>query len=442
MGEKEKTALKTIIQQTILPFQLKETKDCLTSRSGLSVYFEAAIRFGLPERIRDIFPHPGSNRGHNAHDIIMSLVLMLLSGGQHMNDIREIAQDTALLKLCGIKKVPSPDAVARFLAKPGNLRLVNFLVAYLNKQILARIGARMLTVDIDATLIASDKRDAAMTYEGFTGYCPMLTFEASSGLCLLGEFRDGNASPAADILDHLKYANRLIKKNGKILEKFRSDSAAYNHKIFDYCVKEGILFYVVADHDSAVMAAIKDIPESEWKPHQGKDGIKTNNKEYATTVHALNASSNAFTLVVQRWLNPQMDLFEQNKYCYHVITTNDYNSAGLEIIHCYNGRSNAENFIKEVKNGVAMDNIPTGELYSNKVYFAVGLLAYNLSIGFRNFLPEEFKHAILATLRFYLISIPGKVVLHGRQLILKLKKRFLEFIAYIRQRIFLKSSTT
>jgi hypothetical protein len=442
MGEKEKTALKTSIQQTILPFQLKETKDCMTSRSGLSVYFEAAIRFGLTERIRNIFPRPGSNRGHNAHDIIMSLILTLLAGGQHMNDIREIAQDTALLKLCGIRKVPSPDAIARFLVKPGNLRLVNFLVAYLNKKILDRIPTNTLTVDIDATLIASEKRDAAMTYEGFTGYCPMLTFESSSGLCLLGEFRDGNASPASDILEHLKYANRLIKKSGKLLEKFRSDSAAYNHKIFDYCVKEGILFYVVADHDSAVMAAIKDIPETDWKPHYDKDGSRTTDKEYATTVHVLNASSNAFTLVVQRWLNPQMDLFEQDKYCYHIITTNDYNSEGLEIIHCYNGRSNAENFIKEIKNGVALDTIPTGELYSNKVYFAIGLLAYNLSIGFKDFLPEEFKRSTLATLRFYLVSIPGKVVLHGRHLILKLKKRFLEFLEYIRRRILLATLPT
>jgi hypothetical protein len=76
------------------------------------------------------------------------------------------------------------------------------------------------------------------------------------------------------------------------------------------------------------------------------------------------------------------------------------------------------------------------------VYFAIGLLAYNLSIGFKDFLPEEFKRSTLATLRFYLISIPGKVVLHGRQLILKLKKRFLEFLEYIRRQIFLSNPTT
>jgi transposase len=420
------------IQQTILPFQLKETNDCMTSRSGLLVFFEAAIRFGLTDKIKEIFPRPGSNRGYNAHDIIMSLILMMLSGGQHMNDIREIAQDTALLKLCGIKNVPSPDTVARFIARPDNLRRINFLIEYLNRQVLGRITENMLTVDIDATLIESEKRAAAITYEGFPGYCPMLSFEASRGLCLIGEFRDGNISPSTGILDHLKYIKRLLKKAGKQMRAFRSDSAAYNHNIFDFCFNEGILFYVVADHDSSIMAAIKTIPENQWKPYFDKDGVKTDD-EYAVTVHALNASTNAFTLAVKRWLNPQMNLFEAEKYCYFIVATSDFDSEGMEILHFYNLRGNAENFIKETKNGVGLENVPTGELYSNKVYFAIGLLAYNLSIGFKDFLPEEFKHSTLATLRFYLIFIPGKAVMHGRQLILKLKKRFLVFIELIRR---------
>jgi hypothetical protein len=422
------------IQQTLLPFQLKETNDCLTSRSGLAVFFEAAIKFGLTGKIREIFPRPGSNRGHNAHDIIMSLILMMLSGGQHMNDIRGIAQDTALLNLCGIKNVPSPDTIARFIARPGNLRRINFLIEYLNRQILGRLAENMLTVDIDATLIESEKRDAAITYEGFKGYCPMLSFEASKGLCLVGEFRPGNASPASGILEHLKYIKRLLKKPNKRIRAFRSDSAAYNHDIFDFCFNEGILFYVVADHDSSIMAAIKTIPENEWKTYYDSDGIKTDD-EYAATVHALNASTNAFTLVVKRWLNPQMNLFETEKYCYHIIATNDFDLEGMEVIHFYNLRGNAENFIKETKNGVGLENVPTGDLYSNKVYFAIGLLAYNLSIGLKDFLPEEFKRSTLATLRFYLVFIPGKAVMHGRQLILKLQKRFLEFIADIRQRL-------
>ena len=422
------------IQQTLLPFQLKETKDCITSRSGLFVYFEAAIRFGLTERIRDIFPRPGSNRGHNAHDVIMSLILMMLAGGQHMNDIREIAQDKGLLKLCGIKKVPSPDAVARFLGKKNNLRLLNFLVEYLNRQILQHMSLNELTVDIDATLIESAKREAARTYEGFKGYCPLLSFEASSGLCLAGKFRDGNSSPASGITEQIRYIDRFLRKLNKQLKRVRSDSAAYKHDFFDYCFDNGIIFTVTADHDSAVISAVKSIQENEWKPLYDRDGIKTD-REYAVTVHAFNASTNAFSLVVQRWRNPQMNLFDSKEYCYHIIATNDFDSDGRDIVLFHNGRGNAENYIKEIKNGLGLENIPTGQLHSNSVYFMIGLLASNLAVGLKSFLPEDFRKSTIATLRFYLISIPGKTVFHGRQLILKLQKRFLEFIQQIRRKL-------
>ncbi len=422
------------IQQTILPFQLKKTNDCITSRSGLAIYLEAAIGFGLTKKIKEIFPRSGSNRGHNAHDIIMSLILMMLAGGQHMNDIREIAQDKGLLKVCGIKKVPSPDAIARFLSKKNNLRLFNFIIEYLNNQILKQMSLNELTVDIDATLIESNKQNAAITYKGFKGYCPLLSFEASSGLCLAGKFRDGNESPSSGVTEQIKYINRYLKKFKKQLKYVRSDSAAYNHKFFDFCFENGIIFTVTADHDSAVISAIKSILESEWKPLFDEDGVKTD-REYATTVHAFNANTNAFTLVVQRWKNPQMNLFEPDKYCYHVIATNDFNSDGRDIILFHNKRGNAENYIKELKCGFGLENIPTGQLYSNAVYFAIGLLALNLAVGVKEFLPQDFKKSTIATLRFYLILIPGKVILHGRQIILKMQKRFLEFISSIRRNI-------
>ena len=407
----------------------------MTARSGLSVFFEAAVKFGLTEKIKEIFPRPGSNRGHKAHDVVMSIILMMLGGGQHMNDIREIAQDKGLLRLCGMKKVPSPDAVARFLGKKNNLRLVNILVKHLNKQVLQQVSLSEITVDIDATLIESTKRNAIMTYEGFRGYCPLLSFEASSGLCLAGQFREGNASPSAGILDQIRDIDLFLKKLKKRLKYVRSDSAAYNHKLFDFCFDNGMIFTVTADHDSAVVSTVKSIPANEWKPFFDKDDIKTD-REYAVAVHAMNASENAFSLVVQRWLNPQMNLFEPEKYCYHIIATNDFDSDSRDIILFHNKRGNAENYIKELKNGLGMASIPTGEFYSNAVYFTIGLLASNLSVGFKTFLPVDFKNSTIATLRFYLISIPGKVVAHGRHIILKLQKRFLDFFEHIRWRIF------
>lgn len=433
--------MKTSIQQTILPFQLKETNDCMTSRSGLAVYFEAAIRYGIPKKIREIFPKSGSNRGISAHDIIMSLILMLLSGGRHLNDVREIAADKGLLKLCGIKKVPSPDAIARFLDKKSHLRRMNFLIDFLNNQILAETKLNNITVDIDATLLESKKRDAVMTYKGFKGFSVLTAFESSLGLCLACDFRGGSVHAGEGFLEQTKRINKMMKKLEKQLKKVRSDSAAYDHENLDYCSDEGIFFSITADKDSSIMDAITSIPDREWKPLYDKYDCLTD-RQHASIVHSMNETKNAFTVVVQRWKNKQLDLFEQDEYCYYAISVNDFDSDERTLILDHNQRGNVENFIKEQKYGLNMDYIPTADMYSNSVYFAIGALAYNLTIAFKNYLPEDFKKAGIATMRYYLISTPGKIVEHGRQFVLKVQKHFFKFIDNIRRRLALQILTS
>ncbi len=332
------------------------------------------------------------------------------------------------------KKVPSPDAIARFLKKPNNLRLLNFLIEFLNKQILSLCPSNNLTIDIDATLIESNKESCFYTYEKFKGYCPLLSFEAEKGLCLLGEFRDGNKSPSDGIIKHIKYIHKLLKKVNKIFFKFRSDSAAYCHEIFDFCTDNGILFSVTADHYLAVISTIKSIPDCQWLPYYDAFGVKTD-REFAVTVHTMNNSKYAFSLIVQRWKNPQPSLFDSDDFCYHIIASNDFNSQPIHIIHDHNKRVNSENFIKEIKIGLGLESIPTNDTYSNSVYFAIGLLAYNLSLTFKLFLPYAFQKSTIASLRFFLISIPGKVVYHGRQLFLKIKKYFLNLFHSLRLKL-------
>ncbi len=114
------------------------------------------------------------------------------------------------------------------------------------------------------------------------------------------------------------------------------------------------------------------------------------------------------------------------------IATNDFNSQPIHIIHDHNKRANSENFIKEIKIGLVLENILTNDTYSNSVYFAIGLLAYNLSLVFKLFLPYTFQKSTIVSLCFFLISIPGKVVYYVRQLFPKIKKYFLNLFLSLR----------
>ena len=60
------------------------------------------------------------------------------------------------------------------------------------------------TIDIDATQIVAEKREARYTYKGEKGYMPLVGHIAETGLVMGYEFREGNAAPAVGNLEILQ----------------------------------------------------------------------------------------------------------------------------------------------------------------------------------------------------------------------------------------------
>ena len=64
------------------------------------------------------------------------------------------------------------------------------------------------TLDIDATQIVAQKREAHYTYKGEKGYMPMVGHITELGLVIGYEFREGNAAPAAGNLEFVQACER------------------------------------------------------------------------------------------------------------------------------------------------------------------------------------------------------------------------------------------
>ena len=67
----------------------------------------------------------------------------------------------------------------------------------MNQDVVRELGRRcpeqkIATLDVDATLIESWKREAKLTYEGYTGNQPLPALWAEINLVVADEFRDGN----------------------------------------------------------------------------------------------------------------------------------------------------------------------------------------------------------------------------------------------------------
>ena len=427
--------METNIQQTFLDFQLQKTSDVLTSKSGLSIFYEAALSLGTVRSIENNLPQPKSNRGLKPTEYVLPLALMFCGGGRTMEDIREIEMDEGLRKICGLKKIPGSDAIGKWIRRLEHLSELKKTNEGQAVEIIRRSKMDNFTLDTDTTLIETEKECAEMNYKGFTAFSALLSFLADLDLCICNDYRNGAVHAGAGVKEQIEYTHNLLASLGKKLKYFRSDSAAYDSDVFNLCSDKGIIFTITADQDASVKRVIGRIKKTEWRKLYDESGQDTG-REYATAIHCMGKTKEPFTLIVQRWQDPQQKLFEKNPYHHYVIATNDYEREPGKIIFFHNRRGNAENYNKEIKSGFGMDYAPSQELAANAVYFEIGVLAYNLTIGVKKlFLAESWAKKTIATLRWQLIFIAGKVVEHGRRLILKVSDNYYELLECIRKKI-------
>jgi hypothetical protein len=413
-----------MIRQSVLDFKIERTKEHLTAHGGLALLAEFNHGMGLRQLADQHLPAPGSHRGYAPSAFVESLILMLQAGGQTLEDLRELEQEAALMRLVGRDLLPDPDTVGDWLRRMGDpqtdqagLHGLGQVRDLLNLRLLRHDGITEYTLDADAMQIEGEKREATWTYQGVKGYMPMLGFLFETPVCLAEEFREGHVSPVAGQLPFYRQCQQRMPK-GKRIAYYRADSASYQAELINALEADGVIWALTGDQDRAVKEAIRRIPEAEW--HEPTRGC---GYEIAETVHTMARTHRAFRLVVKRELRRQVDLFQEDRYLYHAVASNwpSEQKSALQVLQWHNQRGQAENFLKELKGGLGLDRMPCGQLEANAVFFRLGVIAYNLFLGFKRLsCPESWWHHTLATFRWKLIQVAGRIVHHAGQVILKL----------------------
>ncbi|MBW2343398.1 MAG: transposase, partial [Deltaproteobacteria bacterium] len=226
-----------MMTQGELAFKYKEDKRGgeMTGIAGIGAYFDLACRSGM---VRNIEQHVRARKGGQGWtdvETVLSLVMLNLVGGECVEDVDRLESDKGFCRLLkkalshglsrkgrrGLKKrwrkektrsVPSSSSVFRYLAefhnrdqellkKPGKAFIPESNEALkalckVNKDMVGFVQnnqtAQTATLDMDATLVETDKADALWCYKGYRAYQPFNTWWAEQGLVLHTEFRDGN----------------------------------------------------------------------------------------------------------------------------------------------------------------------------------------------------------------------------------------------------------
>lgn len=414
-----------IMTQTVLPFKIAGAKEFMTANAGLSLFGEFVKGIGLYHWLNCEMPRPGSGRGFEARAYVMPLLLMLTAGGRSLEDMRTLKNDPALLKLLQVDLLPSTDAFGDWLRRTGS----EFGMAGLSRINQGVVAKRILqtgrtdhTLDGDASQVVAEKQSAQWTYKGEQGYMPMIGHLAEAGVVIHEEFRDGNIAPATGNLEFIKACESRMPEGHRIAH-VRLDSAGYQADLVNYCEDTGKTFAIGGRLDAPTLSAIRLLPESAWKQYA--------DCAVAETVHSMNETGKAFRLIAVRYPH-QADLFDDRPR-YHVIVSNRVESAEDTLIWYRQRGEVSENGIKELKIGFGMERMPCGQFKANAVFFRIGVIAHNLFVLFKHsVLDKKWLKQKVATVRWRLFHLPGKIVCHAGQLILKVATEWVGLFRLIR----------
>jgi hypothetical protein len=496
----------------LLPYEFEEepTSSELTGHAGLLPYIDLMCVLGmLKEADKKI--GIGGEQGWMDRQHVMGFVLLNLAGGENVEDIRLLESDEGLCQVVrqaeryGLSKAERAGLDGRFRRGrdrtfPSETRLYEYLNEFHNpgeeaKRVegrafipkaneylsgLCKVNTALIssiarhspqaeaTLDIDATLAETTKREALYCYDGYKAYQPLTTYWAQTGLAVLSEFRDGNVPAGYDMLRIVKESIASLPECVKKI-KLRMDSAGYQHEVLRFCAtgdegrREVIEFTVSNDMTEEFRAAVMEVAEEDWQPlYRAERGrMVATGQEWAEVVYVPNRI--AFTgkvkpyryvaireLVKQNVLPGMNDTEAQislpfatvvcSGLTYRVkgIVTNR-DGAGDELIRWHYRRcGKSEEAHAVMKSDLAGGTFPSGKFGANAAWWAMMVLAYNLHAAMRLLaLPEGMKNKRLKGIRFALIDVPGRVVKHSRQLFVRLAKGHpaIEWLAEMRRKL-------
>jgi hypothetical protein len=288
-----------------------------------------------------------------------------------------------------------------------------------------------VTLDVDAHLVESSKRDALMTYEGSRGYQPMIVSWAETELILGDQFRDGNVHAGKGIAERVDDAFAALPDRAEAWEvRVRSDSAAYDQRVMAHWDRRGWKFAVSADMTVQLRAEIERVQPEGWRLWKvEKDGYL---REWAEVVFVPSQVAEKRDTMPHRYLairvrSPQGVLFSDGTHTKtFAVVTNDWEMGGQALLEWHRGKAGTvEHAHRILKDELAAGVYPSGKFGANAAWLRLQVLTHNLLVLMKAVaLDKQYRNARPKRLRFAIFNHVGRIVHHARLLLVRLMERF------------------
>lgn len=445
-------------------FEIDETplEETLTSFGGLPLFLRTARSLGVGTSVKRHVRIKQRRRGLDEASYIESFLALNAAGGECLDDFDVLREDLGMAAMLGYEP-PSPEAARTFLYQfhdeatleqarlqqlalerasviPGEGEALAGLAA-VNRDIVGELGRRcadqkIATIDLDATVIESHKRQARPTYQGGTGYQPMLALWAELDVVVADQFREGN-TPA--IQEPLAVARRAFEALPETVNEyyFRGDSACYEKDLLDWLRDENretgpkgrIGFAVSAPLMAPLKAEIAALDDSAWLPYRADSEAvwECAAVDYYPPEKGRREPLRYLALRVQK---RQGELFADGSEAKHyAVATNLWDWAPRRLLGWHREKAGSIEALHDVlKNELAAGVLPCGRFGANAAWLRLSALTHNVLTAMKRLvLPPELLRARPKRLRFLVFAQPGKFVRHARQLQLRLTRAWKRF---------------
>jgi hypothetical protein len=442
----------------------------LTSSAGLAAVTELCDRLGVIGAVdAAVGPIKQRDRGFGAGELLCGIAAAQLAGEDFLTGLDRQRADAAGQRIAPVPGLASTTAAglarritpAQWQAVEAGLAVVTGrMLALLDAPRAAALTEGPVTIDLDTTdveVYGRKKRGVAYNHQGQRVGRPHVAAWAEAEVVLAADLGDGTDDPRATAPDLLRRALAALpqraRHSGRVA--MRADAGYFAGQLARAAHDAHISFAIGAKRIAPLWRLLAGIAEEDWHDAIEMDGAQVAVAEYCpdwwpadtrllirrvaldpAQVSADPRSRRRRTLHPDQRALPLPELDQAGAiYAYSFILTNlDVSSPGKAVAaeHWYRHRTTVENIFRDSKLGAALRHLPSGYPQVNLAWMWGALLAASMAAWLHQLTGltagEDNLHghgvrggkAMIATLRWRLIAVPGRLVRHARHLVLRL----------------------
>ena len=396
---------------------------------GLPALEALAQEFDLWKKLRvlpGLDPRTRTSHGYSPELLVAQLLYSFCSGGASLADAERLNDEPLVRQLARVEKFADQTQLGEWLRKQNDTSIAAFwqLIAEFVQWVIARADAARWTYAGRAEVFFDDTQIEVFgpSFEGaqinYNGDRALSWQTFWFGPFLVGG-QLGSPGDVSGALPQLLQQHRGLwqERPCDFLADSGSSSAAYLQAIDQAGFTHWSVSYnkwtTVPERTAAAL------PERSWSPARQtrwRNGVEVT-EQHAGLRHTVAESDFTFTLACARWKKDQ-ELFWSYAFVAHEGRRPDADA----VMARHRLKGGKEQLFKEVLRGLDLHHPPCESLVANRMFYAIGALAYNLMKAVQVLcLPEECQSWTVPTLLKQMVRLPATLVRHARRLVARVE---------------------